>query len=272
MSTEDQVVIYNGGGGHMNLCVGGASEYMINLTQIRSSLDPSNPAQVAYAFGLDEHGEEDLIGELVRWYMMTNDQFQINCIRKFKLFWPYSIALRGIFMDIADYFVSIVKKIYEKYNLDFIGMEHENRKELTESSCPALYGFTRAKDLPDEVKSIINKHRWEYPGFCPYESTLRLSKLVCFPLNELLEHLGLPKKEDLVLPDHKIPPPKLRKKTYKGTRINPKKSVKLEKIVEYMNLRLKDSQSDLEKWEQYYIDSIKSLEKYIPIIKEFIKE
>jgi hypothetical protein len=271
MSSEDSIVIYNGGGDNINLCVGGATQFSINLTEIRASIDPNDFTQVAYAFGLDSQNEEDLIGELVRWYTMTNDQFQINCIRKFKLFWPYSIALRGIFMDICDYFSSIVKQIYEKHGLNFTDMEYKNRKELTESSCPALYGFTRDTDLPDQVKSIINKYHWEYPGFCPYESTLRFAKLVCFPLNDLLEYLGLPKKEELELPDHSIAQPKLRKKTYKGVRINPKKSIKLEKIVTLLLTRLKDSQKDLESWEQYYIDSVKSLEKLIPEVKKYIE-
>lgn len=283
------VDIYVGGGQHVALKVGDQLEFSIKQIEAKLNLDMPGfdsleNIRSALCIGRrndPEHpiSDDDTIAELKAWAGADDQTFMIKAIRKFRLFWPYSTALRGLFFDVVDYYKRLVRLLLDQLGEQEMAsqIEVEYAESKTKSSSPLLYGFGKYEPLNELLAKhkhtelldyIKDPDQWAYPGFCPFVSTDRFKKLCKFPLDLIIDIIGEDKVDKLKFAtDPKelkhISPPELPTDIVEhGAQGTP---IELAKAI---LIRLTEHKDLIHSWETYYIECAKQVSSISSVNKK----
>lgn len=274
------VEIYVGGGQSVTLVCGDQLEF--SLSQISAKLnvemegvDGLENIKSALCIGRRNENitDDEIVSELKEWAGADDRTFMTKAIRKFRLFWPYSTALRGIFFDRVDYYKLLVGLLLKKLGVPEMkkAMEDEYAESKTKSSSPLLYGFGKYEPLNEKLgnKKLETNHKelleyirdpkmWEYPGFCPFVSTTRFSLLCKFPVELISDILGdeMPEFKCAIDPNTltRIEPPEM------PTSIVEHEATGLPiDLAKAILARLEEHKDIIHKWETYYVECAKQV-------------
>lgn len=276
------VDVFIGGGQVIQLVVGGQADF--SLERARESLnkklegyDSIDNIKSALCMGRrvgdDKHVEDAVyIAELARWADCSDDDFIKTCIRKFRLFWPYSTAMRGLFFKIVNQCENLVRRTIGDQEAERLAEEY--KLEKTQSSSPILYGITRdpIKETLVEKLNKLDFGDWEYPGFCPFDSTNRFKKLCKCPLIPLcvkydaeLEKIE-PPPMDIVKDDDGVVERAERAEDVENEDAEDEDDIiaKAREPIEMAEIilnRVEKLQEKIKKWEKYYVDCTEQVGK-----------
>ncbi len=269
------VDIYVGGGKHISLKVGDQLEFSIQQIEAKLSLDLPGVDSLenirsALCIGRrnTEISDEETVNELREWANADAQTFMIKTIRKFRLFWPFSTALRGLFFDIVEYYRSLLVALFKQLEcpelIEKIEKEYEESK--TKSSSPLLYGIGKYEPLNkilaehkhiELLEYIKDPNLWAYPGFCPFVSTERFKSLCKFPVDLIRDilvvdvpEMDLKNLKGMKPIDAPEMPVDIVDHSASGSPIELAKVI-LGRLVGYKDL--------IHKWELYYIECAKQI-------------
>jgi len=150
---------------------------------------------------------------------LPDKEFSQIYAKKFKLYCPFSDALKPLFTAIKEYFENLIKMICEELKIDINMYINKwniiDKNEGVNTSSIILYQFGKDKEFMNEImrltesnKSLINEakqkilllinyinnnEKWSYIGWCPHAPDIRIKHLVSFPLDiifDILEFLN----------------------------------------------------------------------------------
>mgnify|MGYP000884904393 CR=1 FL=1 len=263
-----------GGGKTMVLKAGDQLEFSISQIEVKLGLEGGDTLEnVRNALYIGRRQsritDDETMTELRDWANADDRTFVIKAIRKFRLFWTYSTALRGLFFDMVHYYESLVKELLislghpEMYDELLV----EYAEEKTKSSSPVLYGFGKYEPLNVLLNGqlllthITNAEMWSYPGFCPFVSTDRFAKLCRFPVDLIL---GILNKHDTTGPNFNaiatekliVAPQLPALDSFDSLVVVEDSPIKFGQIILD---RLKKHEKIIHSWELYYIECAKQV-------------
>lgn len=233
--------------------------------------------------------EEKVVSKLQYLLTLSKSEFISAYIRNFRLFSSYSDAAKPLYMVIKKYYELQLEKLTAELDIDlekYINKWNTINSQNTSSIilCFVIHDKDFLNELQiNKMKKLITKlKKWSYRGFCPYEPTVRLTELLEFPLNELLEVL-ISLDEQFVLDQlefidnlQKTQKKENLKLIMKISKIKPiKKKLtrkELENLIKQIVLKLNEVKNELLTWENYYIKHSKNIYPLCSIIEKHIKQ
>jgi len=272
------IPIYLQGGKLGKIISGGATTWVmndldINLGLVDTNTDNTNEVssikmdnQIKYSFKLNN------MDELDEWLASSEIDFLAKCLRKFKFHFVYSNALKGLFFDIVHLFEKYVDQILSNmYGGDESKISDKKKQWVDfdtannlESSSVILYQFGKDEELNKFIESkslnlfkyIVDKDRWLYLGWCPHVPDIRYRALLNFPLELMVDYLGV-QLDILKLSNDfnqlkKIEAPSVSKETIAKISISDIKKKSTKEKSDELHNRIKSIESSLKEWEGYY--------------------